>query len=230
MKAVRKIIVALDVEKIDKAEEIVDKLKKYVDVFKIGPVLYTKYGNQTIELVNMKGKEVFLDLKFCDIPSVVAKSVEGLLKYNLFMMSFHCLGGKEMLSKVRDVVDTYKFEGVRKPYLLGVSILTSLDEADLKEFGFKYKVKSVVGKLAKLAFDCNFDGIICSWNEVEDIKKTFGEKFIVVTPGVGSEHKRSIKMKAGKFLPDFIVVGRRVIESTSPVKEIKKIYADFGMG
>ncbi|MFC1501124.1 orotidine-5'-phosphate decarboxylase [Elusimicrobiota bacterium] len=206
----KKLIVALDVNEKPKALSLIDKLSPWVDIFKIGPVLFLNDGQEIVKKIKNIGKEVFLDLKFHDIPATVQRSVESAQKMGVYSLTLHSSGGEEMLKAAASVNP--------RPKLWAVTVLTSQESS----------VEEVV-KRAKLAKACGLDGVISSPLEAEIIKKECGKDFSVVTPGVrlektNDDQKRTATPKAAiKAGADFIVVGRPVIEADNPVDIAQRI-------
>ncbi|MCS7151019.1 MAG: orotidine-5'-phosphate decarboxylase [Endomicrobia bacterium] len=210
-----KVVIALDIEE-KKAKDIVDIALKYgFDLFKVGHLLFDTHP-EIIDYITSSGGKVILDLKFNDIPSVIAKAIIAILKkYKIFAFTVHSLGGEQMLKEVVSTVINYK----PKPIIFAVTVLTSLSKTDLKIFGFKTDVKTTVVNLAKLAKKTKVDGVVCSPKEVRLIKETCGEKFLTLVPGVSLggkniDQKRTDTIeKVVKYGADFIVLGRTIYES-----------------
>lgn len=230
-----KLIVALDMESLDKAQELVKILKPKVKIFKIGMQLFTAYGPKAVEIVKNAGAEVFLDLKFHDIPSTVSLAACEAVKMGVFMFNVHCLGGKAMLTAASQAVkDAADKRNGKKPLLLGVTILTSMDRAELNRIGIAKSARKQVINLAILAKSCGLDGVVCSGEEIEIIKKTCGKDFITVVPGIrpagkeaGDQKRVTTPSSAIKSGADFIVVGRPITESPDPLKAAESIIAEM---
>ncbi|MBN1383396.1 MAG: orotidine-5'-phosphate decarboxylase [Elusimicrobia bacterium] len=215
-----KLIVALDVDNISAAEKLINLLKKDVEIFKVGSRLFTSVGTQIIDIINKNGCKLFLDLKYYDIPSVIADAVSNAGKKKVFSTSLHISGGREMLKRSVDVKD--------RPLLWGITVLTSFDEDNLKEIGISKKIEEQVEVLAKIAKETGLDGVVCSAKEIEIIKKVGGLKVIV--PGIrltaeGSDDQKRIltPKKAKEFGADYIVVGRPIIKSEDPLSVARSI-------
>jgi len=212
-----KLIVALDVDSFEKAEELIDKLSPYVNIFKVGSELFTACGAKITDYINRKKKKVFLDLKFHDIPNTVEKAVLAAAKHKVFMLTLHASGGSEMLKRARGA-----FRGMKKkPLLVAVTVLTSKDEKN---------AKTKVLDLAKLSKKAGLNGIVCSPRETWLVKKVCGKNFIVVNPGVrplwakADDQKRiTTPAEAVKNGADFIVVGRPITKATDPALAAEKI-------
>lgn len=207
------LIVALDVDSISEAEKLVNILKQKVKIFKVGSRLFTAEGPSVLELINKKGCQVFLDLKYHDIPSVISDAVRIAGEKNVFAVSLHISGGREMLEKCASLKN--------RPLLWGITVLTSLDESNLKEIGVLRKVGEQVESLAKIAKEVGLDGVVCSPKEIEIVKKIGGLK--VITPGIRltketDDQKRTLSPKEAKEKgADYIVVGRPIIEAENSV-------------
>ena len=211
----KKLILALDVSGSEKALSLVKEVSPFVDVFKVGPVLFLGEGTEIVKAIRGLGKEVFLDLKFHDIPATVQRSVESASKLGVYSLTVHASGGKEMMRAASLVED--------RPRIWAVTVLTS-QQADPED----------VVKLARLAKECGLDGVIASPLEIRDIRKSCGKDFSVITPGIrleprpGDDQKRvatpSAAMKAGA---DFIVVGRPIIEAENPAEVAKRIHEEI---
>src|SRR5512139_3832764 len=180
-----KIIFALDVEHFAEAQKWVNLLKDHIGVFKVGKQLFTHAGPKVIDMIRQKGQQIFLDLKFHDIPNTVAKAGEEATKLNVTMFNLHALGGFEMMKKtVETSRASAKSLGTPRPLILAVTILTSMDEGALKEVGVQGSILEEVGRLASLASKAGIDGVIASPQEIGMIRERCGEKFFIVTPGI----------------------------------------------
>lgn len=213
-----KIILALDVDTLKKAKYFVDKLYPQIKIFKVGSQLFTQAGPKIVELIQRKGAEVFLDLKFFDIPNTVVSAVRQAVRLKVKMLTLHILGGKEMLkAAVEAAKEESKRLKLRRPLLIGVTVLTS-QTADSGE----------VLKLAKIGLDAGLDGVVCSAKEAALLREEIKERFIIVTPGIRlaksktDDQKRTATpdeaIKAGS---DFLVVGRPVLEAKDPLVTIE---------
>lgn len=227
-----KLIVALDVPSLKYAEGLVDKLFPEVIMFKIGSQLFTAAGPDAIRMVQEKEGKVFLDLKFHDIPNTVASACEAALRHGVFMLNIHTLGGIKMMKEsVKRCKEICKKEDLSRPILLGVTILTSMDEEDLKAVGIDKGLDKEALHLAGLAKDSGLDGVVASPHEIDTIKKRFGSRFIIVTPGVRpldmltkDDQKRTMTPgEAIKKGADYIVVGRPVTSHSDPLGAARQI-------
>lgn len=217
-----KLIVALDVETAREAREIFERLREHVGAFKIGPHLFTSAGPGVVrELVSARAR-VFLDLKFHDIPAVVAAAGREAARMGVSLFTVHASGGGEMLRRVSEAVsDASEREGLERPRVLGVTVLTSADASTLAEIGVRATVEEQVASLARLADDCGLDGVIASPHEIALVRRAVGRAgFLIVTPGVRpqsapSDDQRRV-MTPGEAVrsgADYIVVGRAILKA-----------------
>ena len=222
-----RIIVALDVDTIDEAEKYIKRLSPIVRIFKIGPRLFVPYGPRIIELVSRNGCEVFLDLKLHDIPTQVAETVKKICNLEVKMVTVHALGGKRMISEVRKVLDKYPKD--KRPLILAVTILTSIEEKDLHFLGFKDKINISVYKLAELVLNSGADGVVCSVKELEYLRSKIKRNFIAVTPGIrftknirDDQRRIATPDEAWAAGADYIVIGRPILNARNPEKIVKE--------
>lgn len=215
------LIVALDVETDQEALALVKTLKPEVDLFKVGPVLFMKYGGELLKQIRGLGADIFLDMKFHDIPSVVAKAISRAGEWGVYSATIHTSGGKGMMEEAAKVSE--------RPKLWGVTILTSLDEKDLGRMGISRTVQDQAIALAQTAKEAGLDGVISSVREASAIKMACGKGFEVVTPGIrlakANDDQKRVETPAEALRQgaDFFVMGRPVIESSSPLETVKLI-------
>ncbi len=233
MAAKEKLIVALDAESPGQALKLIDILSDEVEIFKVGIAPFTGFGQKVLEKLHSAGKKVFLDLKFHDIPNTVAGAARAAAEKGVFMMNFHCLGGRSMLEAAAKGAREAKSGG--KPILLGVTILTSMNNEDMRSIGIAGDLQEKVIELARLAADSGLDGVVASAKEARAIKEKIGKDFLVVTPGVRPEwaargdQKRILTPKqAMSEGADYIVVGRPIIQAEDPAAAAKKIIEEMG--
>lgn len=226
MTAKERLIVALDVDSLEKAKELIDMLSPEVDIFKIGIAPFTGFGGELLEELSSRGKKVFLDLKFHDIPNTVRGASREAARKNVFMMNFHCLGGEEMLKAASEGAR----EGGGETILLGVTILTSMDKEAMSKIGLEGEVEGKVLELAGSAKRAGLNGVVASAKEAREIKKKCGEDFIIVAPGIRPEwsqkadQKRTLTPKeAIEEGADYIVVGRPILQAEDPLEAARKI-------
>lgn len=225
-----KVIVALDFENSTDLERTVEKLNPALCRVKVGKTLFTKYGPPIISKLHAKGFEVFLDLKFHDIPQQVAGACKSAAELNVWMMNIHALGGLAMLKAAKQAVDEVEKAKGKRPLLIGVTILTSLSQNDLVQFGMTESVESAVFRLARLCYEAGLDGVVCSAEEATRLKKEFGKDFICVTPGIRlkgestQDQKRVMTpfdaISAGS---DYLVMGRSITEGPNPLERLQEI-------
>jgi len=231
-----KIIVALDVDNLDSALKLAKDLKPYVGVFKVGLELINSVG--TPQIINAcKDYNIFFDAKFMDIPNTVASASRVLAKQGVWMFNLHALGGKDMMAKALEAAHQNKSD--KRPLVIAVTILTSMNAAVLKEVGVAEKdVEAQVIRLARLAKDAGLDGVVASPHEIRPIKEACGTDFKVITPGVRSswakvnDQKRIMTPKeAIDSGADYIVIGRPITrppeEIGSPTQAVKKILQEM---
>jgi len=236
MKKDPRLIVALDVDSYKKAAYLVKTLSEYVKVFKVGSVLFTKYGPKIIKYIHKRGAKVFLDLKYNDIPNTVANAAKEATRLGVYMLNVHALSGKEAMKKAAEAVSQEaKKMRIFKPIVIAVTVLTSLHDEDLSYLGLKGNVKEAVLRLARTAKEAGFDGVVASGEETQYIKQKIGSDFVVVTPGIrpewarekGDQKRVMTPKEAIKNGSDFIVVGRPVIENRRPLKAVKNIIKEI---
>jgi len=235
----KRLIVALDVDKKEKALHLVDALSPEVAVFKVGLELFSSCGPEIVADIRKRGRDVFLDLKFHDIPNTVGRAAAAVTGLGAFMFNVHALGGFEMMQ--RAAKDTrHKAETLKtpRPKILAVTVLTSMDAEALKKIGIDGNMDEQVLKLAKLAREAGLDGVVASPKEASFIRKALGKDFIIVTPGIrpsaaeGSEtsddQKRiSTPKDALSAGADYIVVGRPITEAADPLQAAKEILKEM---
>lgn len=217
------IILALDIDDIQKAKDCVDKLYPKIKIFKIGSQLFTGSGPEIIEYINRKKAEVFLDLKFFDIPNTVAHAVRQAVRHKVKMLTLHILGDEEMIkAAISAADDEAKKNKLIRPLLIGVTVLTS-----------KEANSSDVFTLARIGLECGLDGVVCSVREAAFLRSKLGEKFIIVTPGIrpqgfaSNDQKRIATVSQAKEAgSSYIVVGRPILEAKDPLAVIDMLLKD----
>ena len=230
-----RLIAALDFASLAEAEKIVKRISPLVKTFKVGKELFTAAGPAAVEMVRSHRCRVFLDLKFHDIPNTVASACEAAAKMGVFMLNVHALGGKNMLyAAVQAVHRAAADKKMTPPKILGVTVLTSLTDQDLKEVGVSKKVKQQVQNLAGLSQRCGLDGVVASGQEIKLIRKVTGRDFLIVTPGVRptwaahGDQKRIVTPKdAVDGGADFVVVGRPITQHPQPLVAAEKILKEI---
>jgi orotidine-5'-phosphate decarboxylase len=227
-----KLIVALDVPEHNYAIELVEKFKDYVGIFKVGLELFISSGPKIVEDINKKGKKVFLDLKFHDIPNTVSKAALAATRLGVYMFNIHTSGGIEMMKRCRDkVVDLCLKENIERPKMLGVTVLTSLTrEILMDELGIRHGLRAHVKQLSGLALNAGLDGVITSVKEAEIVRNHCGMGFLIITPGIRpswtppDDQKRTATPKeAIKAGADYLVIGRAILQQSDPLKAVELI-------
>jgi orotidine-5'-phosphate decarboxylase len=231
-----KLIVALDVSNIEQAEVLIDTLAPYVGAFKIGMQLFYSEGHRVIALATSRGSQVFLDLKMHDIPHTVARASEALVLPGVFMFNVHAAGGLEMMRQAANSTrEQAKDVGLPKPILLGVTVLTSMDEAGLKDINVAIPPAEQVVHLARLAQQAGLDGVVASPQEIVKIRQACGPHFVIVTPGirpmggdVNDQKRTATPLNAVKAGADYIIVGRPITGAADPAKAAREMLAEMG--
>lgn len=221
-----KIFVALDVETKEKALEIVGDLKGLGACFKIGKQLFTSTGPELVREIVGMGEDVFLDLKYHDIPNTVAKAGAAAAELGVKIFNVHASGGRKMMEAVREEMNKF----TNPPLVLAVTILTSLGEEDIREVGFDRTIPEQIAKLAKLAKDSGMDGVVASPLEIELIRETCGKDFKILTPGirpafaaVNDQKRIATPAEALRKGADFLVIGRPITAAENRREAFLKI-------
>lgn len=224
----KNIVVALDFDKQADAMELVDRLDPSLCRLKVGKEMFTHFGPDFVKELHSKGFDVFLDLKFHDIPNTVAKAVKAAADMGVWMVNVHASGGSKMMKAARDILTPY---GDKAPLLIAVTVLTSMSEEDLIDLGIKNSPEQQVDFLAGLAHKAGMDGVVCSAQEAEMLKTNYGEHFKLVTPGIRTadasvdDQKRIMTpQRAVEAGSDFLVIGRAITKSENPIETMKEIY------
>ena len=225
----RQVICALDTPHLDEAIEVVHKLKSFVGAFKIGHALTLSHGIDVIDRLKDAGADrIFLDLKFHDIPNSVALAVSEAAKRGVWMMTLHITGGPAMMTAA--VEEARSAGDVARPLLVGVSVLTSLDQRVLTDhLGVIRTVEDHMVHLSKLAMEFDLDGVVCSAQEVRPIREAIGPRGVIVTPGIRLPNTEAHDQKrvgdAGSALEqgaDYLVIGRALTGSPNPEKTLEQ--------
>ena len=214
-----KLIVALDVDTLTKAEALVDTIGPDVEWFKVGKQLFTRYGPAAVDMLKSRGKKVFLDLKFHDIPNTVAQAVRSAASLGADMTNVHAAGGPAMLQAAAAAAAESDI------LLIAVTVLTSMNTEELAATGINVPPEEHVLRLAKLTQDCGLAGVVCSALEITPIKAACGESFKLVVPGIrpagaakGDQKRVMTPGEASEAGADFIVVGRPVTQAPIPAE------------
>ena len=225
-----RIILALDFPGFKEAKSWVERFKGKVKTYKVGPILFLNSGPTGIKELTDSGAEVFLDLKFHDIPSTVERSSRQVIGYGIKMFTIHALGGFEMMKKAVEAVHSESEKLSKpKPLILAVTILTSQSEESLKQIGISGSSQDAVLRLAALADKTGVNGLVASGREVEILRKEFGDRFILVVPGIRTgasidDHSRAVTpAEAVSLGADYLVIGRAITEAKNPEAVLNEI-------
>ena len=222
------IIVALDLEH-DLALGLAKSLDPNNCRLKVGSQLFTSAGPRVIEQLSTLGFDIFLDLKFHDIPNTVAQSVKAASNLGVWMLNIHASGGSTMMKAAKDATAGL----VDPPLIIGVTMLTSLSEDDINEVGIQ-DISNQVLSLASLAKKNSLEGIVCSPNDVGSVKELLGKDFVTVTPGIRSSNSSkddqfrvSSARNAIEKGSDYLVIGRPITQSDNPLKSLDSIIKEI---
>jgi orotidine-5'-phosphate decarboxylase len=225
-----KIIVALDYSCIEQAEKLIAKLDPNLWRLKVGITLFTQAGPKWLDSLHVKGFEVFLDLKFHDIPNQVKGACYQAASLGVWMLNVHALGGSDMMLAAKEGIDMVNQSSARRSKLIAVTILTSMNQDSLEQIGINKNINLQVENLANQAYECGLDGVVCSAHEVLMIKEKISNKFLCVTPGIRMPkdelHDQSRVLSpwdAIKAGSDFLVMGRSITQSENPNFILEKI-------
>jgi len=225
-----KVIVALDFDAADKALALVDQLKPDMCRVKVGKELFTRAGPPLVRQLVDKGFDVFLDLKFHDIPNTVAKACAAAADLGVWMANVHAQGGPKMMEAAREAVAG----AGHRPLLIAVTILTSLSDEELRAVGLQGSAEENVLRLAKLAEKSGLDGVVCSPMEVLTLRDQVGENFKLVTPGIrpaGSSRDDQTRVMTPKTAllagSNYIVVGRPITQAKNPLAALQAILTEI---
>ena len=210
------------------AVSIADKLDPNICRLKVGNQLFTSSGPKIVKTLHDKGFEIFLDLKFHDIPNTVYESVRSAANLGVWMINVHASGGSKMLDASKKALEGFD----KPPLLIGVTILTSISEEILTEIGFNNLDKQVM-RLTKLAQRSGLDGVVCAASDASKVKQTCGESFLTVTPGIrpkdadlNDQSRTSTPKEAIANGSDFLVIGRPITGSEDPTNALENIYKE----
>ncbi|MCM8818461.1 MAG: orotidine-5'-phosphate decarboxylase [Candidatus Omnitrophica bacterium] len=225
----KKLIIALDLSDKKKIYKLVEKIGEKVDFYKIGIIPYLLFGNEIIKWLKKEKKKIFFDLKFFDIPNTVKNAVKIISEHEVDMFTVHLMAGEKTIKEIVEI----KKELKSNIKIIGVTILTSLAEKDLKFLGINMEIKEIVKKLVRYAYEWGTDGVVCSGQELKDLRKAFKPPFLMIVPGVRMEKSKDDQKRiitpeqAIKDGADFIVVGRPIYESKNPIKVVEKILKEI---
>lgn len=225
-----RIIVPLDVSSLDEARRLIDILSEVIGYFKIGSELFTAAGHDAVRAVRDAGCRVFLDLKYYDIPNTVAGAVKSAVSLSVDMLNLHILGGRVMMEGAVAAAR----ESTSPPILLGVTVLTSYDEAGWRGTGFSKSISETVPDMAMQAKDAGLDGVVCSPWEVTELRPLMGDEFVLVTPGVRpswaeiQDQKRIMTPKEAVAAgSDYLVIGRPITADPDPRGAARRVIEEL---
>lgn len=227
------IVVALDYAVPSQAMDMVEQLDPMRCRVKIGKELFTRGGPQLVEKVVAKGYDVFLDLKYHDIPNTVAGACSAAASLGVWMVNVHALGGRRMMEAAREAID----KASHKPLLIAVTILTSMGEDDLREIGLSGSPIDNVERLAKLSHLSGMDGVVCSPQEVTLLRDVMPKSFNLVTPGIrpawsvkGDQTRITTPAEAIRSGASYLVIGRPITADPQPLAALKRIEDELAIG
>ncbi|TKI08111.1 orotidine-5'-phosphate decarboxylase [Martelella alba] len=214
------IIVALDYAERSRAMAFADQVSPADCRLKIGKEMFTRFGPELVRDLQNKGFDVFLDLKFHDIPNTVAKAVAAAAELGVWMVNVHAVGGERMMTAAREALAPF---GRQAPKLIAVTVLTSMADEDLIALGIPFSAEDYAGRLADLAQGCGLDGVVCSAREAPAFKRRFGPGFALVTPGIrpaggdAADQRRVMTPEAAlRAGVDYMVIGRPITQAARP--------------
>lgn len=221
------VIVALDFEQQQHALNLVSQLDPSLCRLKVGKEMFTHFGPDFVKALQQRGFEVFLDLKFHDIPNTVAKAVVAAAELGVWMVNVHASGGSRMMQAAKEALLPF---GAQAPKLIAVTVLTSMEQSDLTELGIMLTPAQQVQKLAALTAAAGLDGVVCSAQEATLLKQQFGQQFQLVTPGIrpansaADDQRRVMTPKAAQLAGvDYMVIGRPITKAADPLGALKAI-------
>ncbi|RTL12698.1 MAG: orotidine-5'-phosphate decarboxylase [Neisseriaceae bacterium] len=221
-----KVIIALDFSERQQVLDLVSRLDPQECRLKVGKELFTSYGPQIVRDLQALGFEIFLDLKFHDIPNTVYKAIRAAADLGVWMVNVHASGGRTMLTQARQAIN----DSQNKPLLIAVTILTSLSASEVAEIGYGQDVANQVKHLARLSYECGLDGVVCSAQEANIIKSVTVPEFLTVTPGIRladatkDDQTRVMTPEAAVANgADYLVIGRPITQADNPLAVLQEI-------
>ncbi|BEV71830.1 orotidine-5'-phosphate decarboxylase [Paludibacterium sp. THUN1379] len=224
------VIVALDFRDAHAALDFAARLDPADCRVKVGKELFTASGRELVESLVLRGFQVFLDLKFHDIPNTVAQACAMAADAGVWMVNVHAGGGRRMMTAAREALANLS----QRPLLIGVTVLTSMEAADLAEVGISVSPEEHVMRLATLTHDCGLDGVVCSAQEAQLLKARLGPQFKLVTPGIrlsdsAADDQRRVMTPTAALAAgaDYLVIGRPITRADQPLQVLRKINSDI---
>ncbi|HHE8980415.1 TPA: orotidine-5'-phosphate decarboxylase [Haemophilus influenzae] len=227
-----KIIVALDFEKETEALALVDQIDPSLCRLKVGKEMFTTLGINFVKQLHQRNFDVFLDLKYHDIPNTVARAVRSAADLGVWMVDLHASGGLRMMEDAKKILEPY---GKDAPLLIAVTVLTSMEDLDLLQIGINASPMEQVLRLAHLTQRAGLDGVVCSPQEVEILRNACGEDFKLVTPGIrpigtdfGDQRRVMTPTAAIRAGSDYLVIGRPITQADNPAEVLRSINVSIG--
>ncbi|AXP61590.1 orotidine-5'-phosphate decarboxylase [Haemophilus influenzae] len=227
-----KIIVALDYEKEAEALALVDQIDPSLCRLKVGKEMFTTLGINFVKQLHQRNFDVFLDLKYHDIPNTVARAVRSAADLGVWMVDLHASGGLRMMEDAKKILEPY---GKDAPLLIAVTVLTSMEDLDLLQIGINASPMEQVLRLAHLTQRAGLDGVVCSPQEVEILRNTCGKEFKLVTPGIrpigtdfGDQRRVMTPTAAIRAGSDYLVIGRPITQADNPAEVLRSINVSIG--
>jgi orotidine-5'-phosphate decarboxylase len=225
------IVVALDFEQKAAALNLVSQLDPSLCRLKVGKEMFTHFGPDFVTELQQRRFDVFLDLKFHDIPNTVAKSVRAAADLGVWMVNVHASGGSRMMIAAREALENF---GGQRPLLIAVTVLTSMEQSDLTELGINRTPAEQVSHLAALTQQSGLDGVVCSAHEALMLKQQFGKEFCLVTPGIrpsfaGADDQKRVMTPTEAIAAgvDYMVIGRPITKAADPLAALQAIYQEL---
>ncbi|MFY2508138.1 orotidine-5'-phosphate decarboxylase [Vibrio pectenicida] len=230
----QKVIVALDYDNRADALAFTDRIDPASCRLKVGKEMFTLFGPDFVKQLHQRGFSVFLDLKFHDIPTTCSKAVRAAAEFGVWMVNVHASGGERMMSASREILESY---GQTRPLLIGVTVLTSMEQSDLKGIGIGTAPQEHVVRLAKLTQNSGLDGVVCSAQESSMLKDELGKAFKLVTPGIrpigsdtGDQKRIMTPVDAIEAGSDYLVIGRPITQAKEPAQVLREINRTLNFG
>lgn len=225
-----KIVIALDFDDLNKALYLADSIDPQLARLKVGKALFTRFGVEAVQALQKHGFEIFLDLKYHDIPNTVADAVRAAADLGVWMVNVHASGGAKMLSAAVEALAHYQ----EKPHLIAVTVLTSMREEELLAIGVQGALVEQVARLTQLAFQSGLDGVVCSAQEAASVKANTAANFLTVCPGIrpagsdiGDQSRIMTPIQALQNGADYLVIGRPITQAENPAAMLAMIQQSF---
>ena len=227
------LIIALDFAERAAIDALVAQLDPSACRLKVGKELFTRFGPDVVKDLHSKGFEVFLDLKFHDIPNTVAAAVSAAADLGVWMVNVHASGGAAMMTAAATALRSYADDA---PLLTAVTVLTSMSSTELQDIGVISDARQQVSRLAALASSCGLDGVVCSAQETEMLRQQQGDEFVLVTPGIrplgsqlGDQQRVATPSEAIAMGSHYLVIGRPITRSETPAAALQAINRELGL-